>query len=59
MGAQKNQLIEMVYFEQPKHMLKLMGKKIITILCSIFFFLTGPYLKCDLYIMSGPVSCCM
>ena len=30
-GTQKNRLDETVLFENPKHMLKLMGKKIITI----------------------------
>ena len=35
-GTQKNHLNETVLFEHPKHMLKLMGKKIFTILRSIF-----------------------
>ena len=34
MGTQKSHLNEMDLFEHPKHMLKLMGKKILTILCS-------------------------
>ena len=33
-GTQKNRLNEMVLFEHPKHTLKLMGKKIITLLRS-------------------------
>ena len=40
MGTQKNCLNETVFFEHPKHMLKLMGKKIFTILRSkIVFYL--------------------
>ena len=32
-GTQKNRLNETVLFEHPKHMLKVIGKKILTILC--------------------------
>ena len=46
MGTQKNRL-DVTYFEHTKHMLKLMGKKICTILRSIFFCLSKPvHLPC-------------
>ena len=35
-GTQKNCLFEKVLFEYPKHMLKIMGKKILSILHKIF-----------------------
>ena len=42
MGIQKNCLEETVLFEHPKHMFKLMDKKIISILCKLFL-LNWPY----------------
>ena len=42
MGTQKNRLDETVLFEHPKHMFKLMDKKIIAILRRIFL-LNWPY----------------
>ena len=42
MGTQKNRLDETVLFEHPKHMFKLMDKKIITIL-SRFILLNWPF----------------
>ena len=38
MGTQKNRLSEMVLFVRPKQMLKLMDKKIFTILLILLFF---------------------
>ena len=38
-GTQKNRLHETFFFEHPKHMLKIMGKEIFTILRRIFFFI--------------------
>ena len=42
MGSQKNRLDETVTFEHPKHMFKLMDKKIIAILRKLFL-LNWPY----------------
>ena len=38
-GTRKNRLNETVSFENPKHVLKIRGKKIFTILCWNFLFI--------------------
>ena len=52
MGTQKNRLNE-TSFEHPKHMFKLMGKEIITILCSqiILIWTYGIYTNCMMNVL--------